>query len=168
MPGPLLHKANILLAPVSSKVQNMFHCSLPSSSKSFGFWNWKLCSHSLQFFPKAADIHSARSDYGNLPAHTPKQQMKTVSWLLPGWHQSEEGICSLRTYKRKKVCFFNWWHILHADEFHMYFSSSNLSPELQAPISNNLLTFLLACLAGISNLRSKQNLILNLPSAKTK
>lgn len=61
--------------------------------------------------------------------------------------------------------FWNWWNTVHADEVHTYFASSNPSTELQVPISNHLLTFILRCLTDTSNIsRLKQNLILNLPS----
>lgn len=72
-------------------------------------WFWELktvLQHRLQSFPKAADIQSARSDSGNLPAHTQKQQMTTISWLLPGWHQSQDASWSLRSYKKWKKCVF--------------------------------------------------------------
>lgn len=138
-------------------------------SKSFGCMDLEQCSSPISKFFSPGCWQPFCKVWFWQPACAHSNTANDSHIMITTWLTSitRYTLISGKLKSEKNVCFRHWWNTVHADKFYIYVSSSNLSRELQPPISNHLT--LLECLTGVSNLcRPKQDLILNLPSWKSK
>lgn len=133
--GSQLHKPNLLLVPASRKVHNMYDILLPSPLplRHLVFGAWKSVPiFSPSFFPNLVT-----TILQGLILAISLRTLKNSKWQLY-FHCSLADItrCILISNKleSEKNMWFYWLNILHAYKFHIYFSSSNFSPELQAQL----------------------------------